>query len=275
MEPIREEKIAISYHRGFGLVRAAVAAVLRSLTEGNTRKQAEADLTLGPDQFTAAINYCERSGLIYQEKPTAFGLAALEHDSSLSESATQWAMHYFLSSPAINAPNYWANLTLNNLTLLGQLGQAQIGIAINEYSQEVSGWEPSDRTIKAGATAYVSTYGKEDGFGSLGILEETNVRHQYSVRQPRALSVGAFACLLADFWQRYWPDRSDIVLEQITQGELARVLLLSENKVNDLLGSLAAPDVALIKRQRKHLPYQIIRQPGLDAAMLWETHLYR
>lgn len=53
------------------------------------------------------------------------------------------------------------------------------------------------------------------------------------------------------------------------------MLLLSENKVNDLLGSLAAPDMALVKRQRKHLPYQVIRQPSLDAATLWQTHFYR
>nr|GFA52608.1 hypothetical protein [Tanacetum cinerariifolium] len=81
------------------------------------------------------------------------------------------------------------------------------------------------------------------------ILEEVGGRSQYTVRQPRALSTGAFACLLADYWQRHWPDRSDVLLEQVTQGELARVLLLSENKVNDLLGSLAAPDLALVKRQ--------------------------
>ena len=166
-------------------------------------------------------------------------------------------------------------LTLNNLTLLGQLSQARVTESIIDYSQEVSGWEPSDRTVKAGATAYLSTYGKEEGFASLGILEEATGRSQYTIRQPRALSVGAFACLLADYWQRHWPDRSDVLLEQVTQGELARVLLLSENKVNDLLGALAAPDLALIKRQRKHTPYQVIRQPGLDVATLWETHLYR
>jgi hypothetical protein len=274
MEPVKEEKVAISYHRGFGLVRTAVASVLRSFASGNSRQQVEAELTLGPDQFTAAFNYCERSGLISQEKPTAFGLTALEHDASLSESSTQWVMHYFLSSPSLNAPNYWASLTLNHLPLLGQLGQAQLSSAITDYSQEISGWEPSERTIKSGATAYLSTYGKEDGFGTLGILEEGSSR-QYTIRQPRAVSVGAFACLLADYWQRHWPDRSDVVLEQITQGELARVLLLSENKVNDLLGSLAAPDLALVKRQRKHTPYQVLRQPGLDAATLWETHLYR
>ena len=273
MEPT--EKVAISYHRGFGLVRSAVAAVLRSFSDGNTRAQAEAELTLGPDQFTAAVSYSERSGLTAHSKPTPLGLAALEQDATLSEQATQWAMHYFLSIPSLNAPNYWATLTLNNLSLLGQISQARLAEAIVDYSQEVSGWEPSERTIKSGATAYLSTYGKEEGLGSLGILDEASSRSQYTVRQPRALSTGAFACLLADYWQRHWSDRSDVLLEQVTQGELARVLLLSENKVNDLLGSLAAPDLALVKRQRKHTPYQVIRQPGLDAATLWETHLYR
>lgn len=165
-------------------------------------------------------------------------------------------------------------LTLNSLALLGQLGQSRISEDILSYTQDISKWEPSDRTLKSGTTAYLSTYAKDEGLGSLGILEEAEGRGQYTVHQPRALSVGAFACLLADYWQRHWPDRADVLLEQVTQGELARVLLLSENKVNDLLGSLAAPDVALVKRQRKHVPYQVIRQPGLDAATLWQTHLY-
>jgi hypothetical protein len=274
MESAKEEKVAISYHRGFGLVRTAVASVLRSLASGNKRQQVEAESTLGPDQFTAAINYCERSGLTSQMIPTAFGLAALEHDASLSESSTQWAMHYFLSCPSFNAPNYWADITLNHLPLLGQLGQNQLSSAIIDYSQNISGWEPSERTIKSGATAYLSTYGKEDGLGALGILEEGNNR-QYTIRETRALSVGAFACILADYWQHHWSDRSDVVLEQITRGELARILLISENKVNDLLGSLSAPDLALVKRQRKHTPYQVLRQPGLEASLLWETYLYR
>ncbi|MDB5243480.1 MAG: hypothetical protein JWP57_4105, partial [Spirosoma sp.] len=222
MEPI--ENVAISYHRGFGLVRTALATILRSFSEGSTRTQMEEESTLGPDQLTAAINYCERSGLVSKGKLTAFGLAAVEHDATLSAAGTQWAMHYFLSSPILNSPNYWAMLTLNNLTLLGQLDQPQIIEAINEYSQGISGWQPSERTLKAGATAYLSTYGKEDGLGSLGILEDAGGRSQYIVCQPRALSTGAFACLLADYWQRHWHDRSDVLLEQVTQGELARVL---------------------------------------------------
>jgi len=271
---VKEEKVAISYHRGFGLVRAAITLVLKAYTEGKGRKQMEQDLTLGPDQLTAAISYSERGGLSAQNKITAFGDAVLEHDASLAKPATQWAIHYFLASPSIAAPNYWASLVLNNLTLSRQLGQADLTNAISSFAQDNSNWEPSERTTKSGATAFMSTYGKEEGLGSLGILEENGGGH-YTVHQPRALSTGAFACLLAEYWERHWPDRDDVLLEDITRGELAQVLLLSENKVNDLLGILAAPDMALIKRQRKHLPYQIIRQPTLDASALWHTHLYR
>gem|GEM_PF-1514475 len=270
---IRDEKVAVSYHRGFGLVRSALAAVLRGLSDGKTRRQVEESLTLGPDQFTAAISYCERCGLITNEKPTVFGLAVLEHDATLSKVATQWAMHYFLASPSLNAPNYWASLVASSLGLARQIGQAEIAASIIGFTKQASNWEPSERTIKSGATAFISTYSKEEGLGALGILEDAG-RNQYAVRQPRAVAPGAFACLLADYWERHWVERPEVQLEEVTQGELAHVLLLSENKVNDLLGVLAAPDVALIKRQRKHLPYQVSRQPGLQAATLWATHLY-
>ncbi|QJX47820.1 DUF4007 family protein [Hymenobacter taeanensis] len=272
--PVKEEKVAISYHRGFGLNRIALSSVLRFFAEGKSRKQMEQELTLGPDQLTAAISYCERSGLVIREKITAFGEAVLEHDTSLSKQATQWAMHYFLASPSVASPNYWASLALNHLSFTRQFGQSDLANAILGFAKDASNWEPSERTVKAGATAFISTYSKEEGLGAIGILEDAG-RSQYTVRQPRALSIGVFACLLADYWDRHWPDRDDVLLEDITRGELAQVLLLSENKVNDLLGALAAPDMALIKRQRKHLPYQIIRQAGLDAAALWQTHLYR
>ncbi|MEZ0483188.1 DUF4007 family protein [Fibrella aquatica] len=270
---IREEKVAVSYHRGFGLVRSAVAGVLRALSDGKRRRQVEDALTLGPDQFTAAFGYCERCGLIANEKPTAFGLAVLEHDATLSRVATQWAMHYFIASPSLNSPNYWAALVASSLGLARQIGQAEIAGSIIGFTKEASNWEPSERTVKSGATAFISTYSKEEGLGALGILEDAG-RNQYTVRQPRAVAPLVYACLLADYWERQWNDRPEVQLEEVTQGELAHVLLLSENKVNDLLGVLAAPDIALIKRQRKHLPYQVSRQPGLQAANLWATHLY-
>ena len=92
----------------------------------------------------------------------------------------------------------------------------------------------------------------EDVFRILEILESMGVKVEWIGERTVAITPGDFDPARAD-QEKVKRLRSSILL----------------------LGSLAAPDMALVKRQRKHLPYQVIRQPSLDAAALWQTHLYR
>ncbi|WP_072008534.1 DUF4007 family protein [Hymenobacter sp. IS2118] len=278
---IVSQKLGTAFHEQFKLNRNGLAQMLRVVENnkpGNTLvyddfKQAT---TLGNNQVKSYRNYLKASGLTNEDLTlTPFGQTVVENDSSLSEADTQWCLHYGMSVSHMPGPLYWNRLVNEGFTPGRPVSSSHLADDIREITTEGGAAPLAPDTYREAAAVFIGTYSDLDSLGSLGILEEAEGRSQYTVRQPRALSVGAFACLLADYWQRHWPDRADVLLEQVTQGELARVLLLSENKVNDLLGSLAAPDMALVKRQRKHLPYQIIRQPSLDAATLWQTHLYR
>lgn len=278
---IFSQKLGTAFHEQFKLNRSGLSQMLRVIEANKSGKSLVYDdfkdaTTLGNNQIKSYRNYLKASGLTTDSLAiTPFGKAVIEHDLSLSESATQWCLHYGMSVSHMPGPVYWNKLVTDIFTPGRPLSLGQVADDIKEITTEGGAAPLASETYREAASVFLGTYTEKEYLGSLGILEKSSAVNQCTVLQPRVLSAGAFACLLADYWQRHWSDRSDVLLEQVTQGELARVLLLSENKVNDLLGSLAAPDLALVKRQRKHTPYQVIRQPGLDAATLWETHLYR
>jgi len=272
---MKDEKGSASFHRGFGLVRSAVALVLSLIANGKTKKEAKKELGLGPDQCTAAIGYCERSGLIFQDSVSEFGQAALSNDPTLSKTTTQWIMHYFLSSPHRYAPNYWAFLTSEFLGKHDTLSSASLGKIVVDFTKNASGQELEERTGKTAATGFVSTYSQEEGLGLLKFLEaKGNGSGQYQVCSPQPLPAAAFACILADYWPTLAPQgEATVELGAITRGELAQVLHQSEAQLNALLAELSAPSVGLLQRQRLYTPYTVTRQ-RLDAATVWEQ-LYR
>ncbi|WP_158010207.1 DUF4007 family protein [Hymenobacter glacialis] len=266
---MKEEKGSASFHRGFGLVRSAVSSVLALVNEGKNRKEVKEELALGPDQFTAAVNYCERSGLINQAGISDFGQAALANDPTLANLTTQWVMHYYLSAPRRYSPNYWAFLTTDFLGTPEVLSTTALGKVVVSFAKETSGQELKERTGETGATGFVSTYAQEEGLGALGFLEAKG-GGQYQVTSPQPLPAAAFACILADYWPILAPQgEATVELAAITRGELAQVLHQSEAQLNALLAELATPSAGLIQRQRLYTPYTVTRQ-RLDAATAWD-----
>lgn len=267
---VKDEKGSASFHRGFGLVRSAVSSVLKLIAVGRAKDEIKDELGLGPDQFTAAIRYCERSGLVGQNEVTDFGQTVLTHDSTLAEFSTQWIMHYFLSSPQRNSPNYWAHLIGNTLNSLEDTTSTSLlGDIVVEFAKTSSNQEIKPRTGETAATGFVSTYSQKEGLGSLGFLEAKG-SGQYLVRQPQPIPAAAFACILADYWSVLAPQSEPTVeLSAITSGELSQILHQSEAQLNALLAELAAPSVGMVQRQRLYSPYTITRLK-LDAATVWE-----
>ncbi|TGE25204.1 DUF4007 family protein [Hymenobacter aquaticus] len=278
---VAAQKLGTAFHEQFKLERNGMSQMLRVVNSNAGKKNLTFDdykehTDVGNNKIKSFRNYLKAGGLVNEESAlTAFGQAVVEHDLMLAKPETQWVIHYGMSVSHMPGPIYWNKLVTSFLTPGRPISSQVLADEIRDITLSNGSAELAAGTYREAAAVFIRTYSDNDSLGALNILEEENGRTQYTVRQPRALPVGTFACLLADYWERHWPERDDVVLEDITRGELAHVLLLSENKVNDLLGALAAPDMALIKRQRKHLPYQIIRQPGLDAAALWQTHLYR
>ena len=266
---MKDEKGSASFHRGFGLVRSAVALVLSLIEAGRSKEEVKEELALGPDQFTAAIRYCERSGLITQDKISDFGQAALANDPTLAKLTTQWVMHYFLASPRRYSPNYWSFLVSEFLGRPDTLSTTALGKVVVDFAKNSSGQDLKERTGETAATGFVSTYSQEEGLSTVKFLEAKG-SGQYQVRSPQPLPAAAFACILADYWPVLAPQGEDTIeLTTITRGELAQILHQSEAQLNALLAELAAPSSGLVQRQRLYSPYTVTRL-RLDAATVWE-----
>ena len=102
-----EERLSLSFSRGFALYRSGVQAVLVSALAGQeiTKDDILENTTLGTVQAEAMPRYAERCGLLNENrKPTLFGELVGQHDASLALAPTQWLMHYYMAAPHRCAP---------------------------------------------------------------------------------------------------------------------------------------------------------------------------
>ena len=266
-----EERLRLSFSRGFALYRSGVQAVLVSALAGQeiTQDDILENTTLGISQAEAMPRYAERCGLLDENKtPTFFGELAGGHDESLALAPTQWLMHYYLSAPHRFAPNYWSQLT-SHFDAEGQLLTTnELQNSVASFALEVAGKEPSPRTSKAAASAFVGTYSRDDSLNQLGFLESYGHSGQYLVTEPHPINAHAFACILVDYWEANWGERGDVLLSELAP--LARLL-----RAQSILGSLLKEleKSGLIVNQRRVSPFGV-RRLWENSAAVWRQHLY-
>lgn len=265
-----DERLSLSFSRGFALYRNGVQVVLASALAGQEIRKDDIleNTTLGTSQAEAMPRYAERSGLLDEHKlPTLFGELVGKHDESLALISTQWLMHYYLSAPHRFAPNYWSQLTSHFDSSGEILTTNELEKSVASFALEVAGKEPSERTIKAAVSAFVGTYSREDSLNQLGFLESQG-QGQYLVTEPHPISAGAFACVLVDYWESNWGERGDVLLSELAP--LAR-LLRAQGTLGALLKTLEKS--GLIVCQRRVSPFGV-RRLWEDSAAVWREHLY-
>lgn len=274
IEPGRTDKLSLSFNRKFPLSRNDISSILRVFADNGNIVN---DTILGEPKRQAMSQYCERAGLTSDKHPTPFGLEALYQDPTLSRLESQWIMHYFLAAPWRYTPNFWSELTSSVLLLNSSFSGLQVQEQINQFAIREVDTIFAEDTLKAAATAFLGTYARKDGLYALGIFPAKNENGiekeqtgSYQMRQPHPIPPRAFACILADYWQEHYRDRPEVPIAELSQGLLPQLLLLSEPSFNGLLAELAAPDLALVRRQRHFTPYTITRLWD-DPASLWAT----
>ena len=271
-QSISEERLSLSFSRGFALNRSSVAAVLASARAGQeiVKDALLENTTMGTVEAEAMPRYAERCGLLDENKtPTLFGELASQHDQSLARISTQWLMHYYLSAPHRFAPNYWGQL-VSRFDSAGQIlttNETMQSVAI--FAREVADKAPSERTTKAAASAFVGTYSRPDALNQLGFLEsQSQSSGQYLITEPHPIGAGAFACVLADYWENNWGARGDVLLSELAP--LAR-LLHAQGTLGSLLKELEKS--GLIVNQRRVSPFGV-RRLWEDSSAVWRAQLY-
>lgn len=278
-----DDSLSLSFHRTFFLSRNGVSSVLSAIADGSnsSKSSIHANTSLGKIQVEAMPRYAERMGLLSGNKSqkalTSFGQLVLENDLTLSDKATQWAMHYFIAAPHRQSPNFWYQLVseclipeqIVTMTKDDEKATDTVTKTLSAFALEKTGKLPAPKTLNGTVKAFLGTYSREEGLGNLGLLQATST-NTYQVLDPALPTPTTFACLLADYWEANWPGRHDVLLSDLTAGPLAQ-LLLAEGRLGSLLREVEK--LGLVRLQRRVPPYQVFRLWD-DAAAMWQQHLY-
>jgi hypothetical protein len=255
-------KLGTAFHETFKLNRSGLSQVLAVAGESNAQgaknnAQAVKDSTsLGNNQVKSSRRYAKGTGLLDEKGlPTIFGQLCLDNDPALLRKESQWLLHYNLSAPCKNGPLYWNHLFCDVLNP-GQTCTAELLVNLVESFLTQNGQDAlAANTYKTAVAVLTGTYLDKEALGGLHLIESSTPA-QFQVLDPALPAPTTFACMLADFWENMWPDRADILLSELTESPLVK-LLLAEGRLGALLREVEK--LGLIRVQRRVPPYQVFR----------------
>lgn len=258
------------FHEGFSLNRPAVAAVIQSISRGDSEEALSSMLReftdLGHNYVKAMPRYASCSGLRHSRKNqlTALGEYVLIHDPSLSLPATQWLMHYHLSAPHGPGPLFWHDLTLK----LSEFGKEFSGSDLTEEVERSiradQQRELAPRSLRTCATIYSGTYTKTEGLGALQVIEETGEGYGLGDRIP--VPTGVLAYALSHYWEGQFGSAQTRNLSDLSDpGGFGSLFFLSQFALNRALRGLASEGVLELWLQAP--PHQVTRPPATAALL--------
>jgi hypothetical protein len=269
-------KLGTAFHETFPLDRARLASILETVAAhaNDGAKLTYDDFKersgLGANQVKSFRRYAYGTGLIDDnERLTDFGALVAEQDPQLSTLGTQWVMNYYMTAPHHNGPLFWNHLLTTAFIVGNELTREGTGLLIKEFLTEQGERALADDTYPKTATVFLGSYEKGGGFEALEILRAESGK--YRVGQPRPIPPGAFACVLADYWAVKWGEAREVLLSDLTGGELASLLLLSSGEINSLLRE--ASKRGLVNLQRRTPPFQVIRLWD-SPDQVWQAQLF-
>ena len=265
-------RLSTTFHRKFTLVRPAVASVLEVIgeTEPDGAEESLSDLleartSLGTIYIEAMPRYAYGAGLVdglstQRKCLTKFGSFVRSRDPYLNDLATQWLMHYHLSAPHGPGPTFWNHLVSNHLRVGDELEKGEVAEEIAHHLERVTGKSQTVKSYQPSATVFLGTYAKQDGLGSLGLLEASSgaTSGLYEVTEPDPPPLWPLAYALADYWQGRWGEKKMANLSELSEpGAFASVFMIGSEQLEQSLDELRREGV--LDLYRNVPPYQVAR----------------
>ena len=235
-----EKRLSLSFHRTFSLSRDSIRAILElavsnSNEGGLSNKQISEQTNLGTIYVEAMPRYAYGSGLLNKDRsPTEFGRTALFHDSLLLHPSTQWLMHYFMSAPHGPGPLFWTKLVTSFFIPGEEFRNEDIVSCLMKDNDALK-----EETISDAKTAFIGSYVKNDGFGSLGLILEDEERAVYQINYPDPPPVWAMAAAFLDFCQVQYPGVKVVNLDNILDGsDFSTIFMVGARRINQMLSRM-------------------------------------
>lgn len=249
-------RIGLSTFRSFALNRGAIQQVLEAVSEGHRDRNAlRSRTTLGTVYVEAMPRFAKMCGLLGESNIlTALGEVICKKNCGLDLPATQWLMHYHSLCPGSDAPPFWKALYFFALQT-GRFSRQEL----RTHLCSMAGLAPEgeNRAIEHALLAFLGTYTKPEGLGSLRILLKEGDNYRVGHPAPPSSSVVGYA--IAHYWEQCWPESTTVNLARLSEeGGPAKILMLTQQSLEDALTELARRGVLQV--ERKVPPYQVVRQ---------------
>ena len=269
---MEEKRLSTTFHRTFTLIRPAIAEVLNVVEEAQAEETnaSLADLlkertTLGSIYIEAMPRYAFGSGLLAglsnkKKSLTSLGKLVRSRDPYLNDLATQCAMHYHLSAPHGPGPTFWNRLVSGHLRIGDELRKSEVAEEIADHVVRATGKSQVVKSVQSSATAFLGSYAKQDGLGSLGLVEATSdaTDGTYRVKEPESPPIWALGYALAEYWEDTWGGQKTINLAELTEpGGFASIFLIGSSQLEEMLEELRREGV--LDLYRNVPPYQVAR----------------
>lgn len=259
--------MGLTFHRTFSLSRSSIAKVINLVQgDGGLKREDLATKTdLGTVYQEAMPRYAIRAGLLTpNSKLTDLGEHVIRHDPALSQVSTQWLLHYHLAAPH-GATAFWCHLVRKRFLPGNTFSTEDLMADLSDFLAKAASTLPSPRSVRSTVTVFTGTYLKADGLGQLGLLEETSPS-VYTVSSPASPGIWVIAYALADYWEAHFGQRLTVNLDDLSQGDLAAIFLLGEERLTQLL--LQLKQEGMLDLYRTSRPYQVVLlQPGPQHAL--------
>lgn len=265
LAPLANDKLGMTFHRSFTLSRPALSQIIalagqieNSPTDGKCLNNSEIRnrTSLGSVYVEAMPRYGRGSGLLTKGNClTEFGQFINKFDPMLNKTATQWLLHYHLSTYHGSGPLFWNEVVSTRFRIGNQFRQKEIIDQIH-YCYTNTGKSVGIDSADVTARAFLGTYTKQDGLGDLAILY-SNKKETYAVQQPSVPSPWAFAYALIDFWQFNYSGRISINLDDLSNEHgLANLFLMDNAAIHRTLNELQ--HAGFVEVYRSAQPYQLL-----------------
>jgi hypothetical protein len=251
-----EKRLGPTFHRTFGLISSGVAQVLRlgAANPSCTKELLAEQTTLGPEQVNSVLRYAYGTRLLDASGAlTTLGQFIFEKDPTLADQRTLWLLHYNLCASNSLAPAFWGQVVSTAFRPETELSTQTVTRLINEFYLTAPQIKFNGNSAQKCASVLLGTYSDHRGLGSLGILRQIT-SGQYFVSEPHFPPLGAFAYILADFWEANLSETVTAHFSTVTQ-QLCPILLTSSSVAKNALGELQGQGLARV--QQRTAPYQI------------------
>lgn len=260
---MRSDRLSTAFHETFALSLPASSAIMRlsEQTKGTLSPTTiRAATSLGTNYVKAMPRYARGCGLLDMGSYnlTPLGEAVSRHDPYLADPKTLWLMHYHLTAPHGPGPAFWSHLVTRCLPFGEEVTDKALAAEVDHFLSDQPGASAlQERTIRSTITAFLGTYTKSDGLGSLRLLREVAPRSgRYHVSESQSPPPSVVAYALADYWQFHFPDHSTLNLAELARDDgFARIMWMAPQQLDAVLDELRRSGVLDVYRTAP--PYQV------------------